>query len=166
MVHSVEVIARRAIAYIPTLAKGEAKYGPYIAVEPVYITPLTVDAVLGTLEQVIAAGHPFIETPQTPEDWRNWRKIKDPVLAAMKLKNESQMVKESAYYHIAWTEDGIVLYLHTLEKEGRRVMFSFDPENRAMAFPHETPLRPIIEAIFADMKTLPARGHVDVLTPA
>lgn len=161
MVSKLNTIIRRGTAYIPTLAKGGPR-GPYIKVNPIFNSNLTVDNLLQIFEQVIIQGHPPIDPPRTREDWK---KINLPLLAAMGVKNWQHVVKDSAHYHITWVEDAIILYLHTLTQNGRRLDFGFDPVNRAITFPLDTPLRTLAEAILDDVHKLPELGYVDVTQP-
>jgi hypothetical protein len=141
MIKIASIIIRGGKAYLPVSAKVEGG-GPYVLVEPVFTANLTVDDLTAALERIIAAGHPPIP-PLTRDDWR---RRKDPLLAAAGVKSWKQLATDSRAYALTWEADKITLYLHDLDEQGR---FAAGP-GRFQTFPSDTPLRTIVAAILED----------------
>ncbi len=146
-VETATIIVRQGKAYLSVTAQTEA--GVFMGTEPVYIAPLTLEALVAALEKVIAAGHPRIPHP-TPEEWR---RLKDPVLQAAGVKSWRAFTQHSAVYNytIDWSEQAVTVYIMQLDHLGRAEYASA----KKMNFPKETPLRTIVEAILEDVHSRP-----------
>jgi len=137
MVNVAGVLIRKCKAYLAINAQIPG--GPYVQVEPVYVTNLTVGDLTAAFERVIAAGHPnFDEKTQTP----------NVILKATGAHNWKELMQDSADYIITWEPDKITLYLPTWDANGQ---LEGGPE-RSQIFPLNTPLPRIIEAILADAR--------------
>lgn len=145
MIKVAGAIVRRGKAYLAVNAHMEG--GGYLAIEPVFTADLTVDSLIATFEQVIAAGHPQIPTPTKEE----MQKRKDPILKAAGVRSWRELAKGGADYTIEWKEDTITLYISRLDHKGR---FEVDPA-KTRTFAKETPLRTIVEAILEDVRSRP-----------
>jgi hypothetical protein len=150
------VIIHRSKAYIPVEAEIEG--GPYVAIDPVFISNLLEDDMVEAFEKVIAAGHPKIDPPATPSEWRRRR---DPVLAATRVRSWRQLDKESAFYGIWWHDGQVTLYLHPLDQDRAPLMV----RDRVRTFPADTSLRTIVKTILTDVRKLSQVGDIDFLDP-
>ncbi len=153
-IQSASVFVRQGKAYLPVVAQTEA--GLFMGIEPVYTTVLTLEALVATLEKVLAAGHPRIPHPA----WEEWRRLsrKDPVLRAARVKSWREFSQHSAVYTIEWTEQAVNVYISQLDHLGRTEYASA----KKLSFTKDTALRTIVEAILEDVGSRPelqAKGN-------
>ena len=150
------VIIRQGKAYIPVEAEIEG--GPYVAIAPVFVSNLLEDDMVEAFEQVIAAGHPKIAPPSTSVEWR---RRKDPVLAATGVKSWRQLDRDSAFYGIWWHDNQVTLYLHPLDQDRIPLMAT----DRVRTFSGSTSVRMIVKTILKDVRKLSEVGDIDFLDP-
>lgn len=140
MENLVSILILKGKAYIPTDAK--IRGDGHLAVEPIYVTALNVRDLTATIEQKLAAGEEEIAMPSREE----FKRRKDPILAATKLKSWKALARDAFSYTIDWHNEAITLYLHALDEKGR---FTTTPE-RTVTYPTGTLISTMVEAILAD----------------
>ncbi len=136
----VGIIIWQGKAYIPSLA--ETKSGILVQVDPVYIADLDHGELLAAIEKSLASDHPrFPELSQ-----EEWRKRKDPLLAATGAKSWKELARKGASYGIEWVKEGLRLDFSRVDRKGR---WEIDPD-RVQIFPANTPLETIVDLILCD----------------
>lgn len=143
MIKGASIIIHQKKAYIPV--EAEIVGGPYIAVDPVFQADLTVESLISAFEQVMAIGHPQIETPPSRSEWRRRR---DPVLAATGVRSWRQLDQEGLFYGVWWQNGDVVLYLHPLDADGQQPIVGQD---RMRIFPGDVAIAQIAAAILEDV---------------
>lgn len=139
------IFVRQGKAYLSVMALTE--HGVLIGIEPVYTAALTSEALLTALEKVLAAGHPRIPHPTEEE----WRRLRDPVLRAARVKSWRAFSQHSVVYTIGWTEQAVIVYISQLDHLGRAEFASA----KKLSFSKDMPLRTIVEAILEDVGSHP-----------
>jgi hypothetical protein len=127
--------------YIPSHVECES--GFYIDVEPVYVTGVDMSEMKKAIECVLLTPRPRV--PDLTRD--DWKKRKDPVLAASRAKSWKELARKGSSYNIGWTEKQKRLDISMVDEQGR---WQFDPQ-RVQIFPADTPLETIIKIILDDV---------------
>ena len=139
------MFVRQGKAYLPVMALTE--HGVLLGIEPVYVAPLTLEALVAALEKVIAAGHPRIPHPTREE----WPRLDSPLLRAAKVKSRRAFFQHCVSYDISWTEQAVTVYIMQPDHLGRAEYASA----KKLSFTKDTPLRTIVEAILEDVSSHP-----------
>jgi hypothetical protein len=139
----VTICAWRGRAYLPVAAKLES--GGFVDIEPVYTADLNLEALEVAVGKVLAAGHPRLPSPTREE----WRKRKDPLLAATGTRSWKELAQVGVSYVIGWTAKEIRIDMSRLDKRRR---WEYDP-SKVRILPPATPLRDVVAIILEDIRS-------------
>lgn len=137
------IIVWKGKAYLPCFAQYES--GIMVQVEPVYTVELEVSELLSAIDKVLSQRQQLLPDPTEEE----WKRRKDPILAAIGAKSWRELAKKGYSYGIEWIPEGIRLDISRLDKKGR---WEIDP-TKVQIFLPDTPLKEIVEIILEDLKT-------------
>lgn len=135
----------KARAYLPSYAKH--KHGTIIQVDPIYITELNEKELVSAVEKVLSSEMKVLPTPTKEE----WKKRKDPLLAATGAKSWLELARKGGAYSIEWISQEIRLDILRVDKKGR---WEIDPD-KVKIFPGDTPIEELIKIILDDVRTKP-----------
>lgn len=138
----VGVIIWNERAYIPSTV--ECYSGIVIQVEPVYSVDLNVSEISKYIQKVLSSLDQQARIPDPTRD--EWKRRKDPVLAATKAKSWKNLAQAGHGYGIGWLEKAIRLTVNQRDKKGR---WEINPEKTRL-FPLGTPLEDIVATILDD----------------
>ncbi len=135
----------KARAYLPSYAQH--KHGTIIQVEPVYISDLNEKELVKSVKKVLSSEMKVLPTPTKEE----WKKRKDPLLAATGAKSWLELARKGGAYGIEWIPQGIRLDILRVDKKGR---WEIDPA-KVQIFKIDTPIDEIIKVILEDIRSKP-----------
>jgi hypothetical protein len=141
----VGIYAWRGKAYLPVQAQIQS--GPYMDVEPIYISDFDASELAKAIEKVIAAGHPRLPDPTREEA----RTKKSPTLLATKARSWKELARTGASYTIVWDDNEIRIDMSRLDAKGR---WEYDPQKK-QTLPPDTPLATIVDIILEDIRSRP-----------
>ncbi len=141
MIEVAGAIVYRGKAYLHVEAR--IKGDGFLAVEPVFISDLTIEGLTAAFERVIAAGHPLVRMPSRLE----MQLHQDPILKATGAKSWKELAAEAASYTVVWSNSQITLYISRLDEQAR---FEIDPD-KTKTFALDTPLQKLVEVILKDI---------------
>jgi hypothetical protein len=135
----------KARAYLPSYAQH--KSGTIIQVDPVYVTGLNEAELSSAVEKVLSSDIKVLPNPTKEE----WKKRKDPLLAATGAKSWLELARKGGSYGIEWIPQGIRLDISRVDKKGR---WEIDPA-KVQIFKLDTPIKELIKVILDDVRTKP-----------
>lgn len=142
----VGIIILNGKAYIPSLA--ETTSGMLIQIDPIIESEIQEDKLVEAINKIL-----LTPRPQIPDISRDeWKKRKDPVLKATKVRSWKELAIKGASIGLEWTNQGIKLDIPKLDKkEGR---WEVDPTSE-ITFPISTPLRDIVRVVIEKINSFP-----------
>jgi len=148
MVDSIDIFFYKDKLFIPTL--GITPSGLRRVIEPIYVAELNLASLVQTMQKVIEAGHPRVESVPYSE----YRK-RDPLLKITKARSWKALAREGLGYAIDWRSDlnEVWIVLPEIDEKGRFAPLT--TENmawRIVRFPIDTPLEELAEFILEDIK--------------
>jgi hypothetical protein len=128
-------------AYLPVQA--QIMSGPFMDIEPVYITELKTKSLSDAIEKVLSAGHPQLPDPTREE----MKRRKDPILSATRTRSWKELAAGGACYTIVWDEAETSIQMSRLDSEGR---WEYDPQKKC-SLPPDTQLGKLVDIILQDI---------------
>ena len=129
-------------AYLPVLGKTEVDY--FHDTDHLIITDLTIDSITSSLEEIIKLGNPSIKHP-TQAEFQKTTKVQK----ALKIYSYKKMAQLGVMCcAISWRKNNIGLAFTARDaKDVRAIDYAHE-----LPFPVDTPIRTIVEAIFAEIQ--------------
>lgn len=144
-IRMVGIIVLHGKAYIPSLA--ETPSGLLLQVGPVLVVDFEEGELADAIERTSLSHRPI--TPDLTRE--EWKKRKDPVLTATKVKSWKELAEKGASFGLEWTSKGIRLDIPRLDRKGR---WEIDP-NAVTMFPSNTAIKEIVKIIIENFNSRP-----------